>query len=949
MYSSVEKQRVKTSVWLRLRPWGVAFALTALGVGGAQAQKVSNIRATKHNLSSGSTNAVRADVNQATLGIAAGAKEICVFCHTPHGSTLQDDTNTAVAAPLWNRRVKTQAYVGYTSSTLDADITDVNYSGTPAGSSKLCLSCHDGAIAIGNVGVMGGVGVNLSGSTGSDTGIQVSFSATTPTNKMPDAKVGTVSLAAGSGFTRLLGTNLSNDHPISVSYTSNLATADGEMRATPTEGTHNTVKIAGTNLSPVGTNLYTRKVFTDAVARNNISGVKPLLPLEPTASDGAGQVQCATCHDPHLAKTGDDFNKFLRGNRQQISSPSGGTFDASKDIICLACHDKAGATWSQSAHADHAVAEETYKNETGTNTATNHNAVGVRDLPTVTKVGETACLACHDVHAVAGSRRLMREGVLGTNTFTAVTGMTDASRNGVYRYKTAAGGAIEETCFMCHRARGDVDNVLAMGSQTVPDIKTDFDLWTSRGTYTGASSMPIRSSATGSETCATTETHTIGDLGVAGQATPKAGKDFVETQANLGYKVGTLTCDNTSKRHVECTDCHNPHRVKKGNHAGTNGGTDIRGTAGGNAVSGVLSGAFGVEPIWPTDNTGAGSAFGTIPSFDSTSLRCGTGTNNYCSGGVVQYEYQICFKCHSNYAFEDVNDPIDSSNTPSQYNYAGRPEMGKGSATPTDLALFKGGNNVNVFPPGSRYTNQAMEFWGPTGHRGEQAATVTHTGVPYAEPDHRSWHPVVFPTGRTQTERGTGTNVGNFKAPFNTAIGTQTMYCTDCHGSDSTASDNLPAFYTTTGDTAIRRPWGPHGSRYPFILKGQYNVSNFDLCTKCHNGFSSGDSGFCCDGRGNLHVYHQSKMGGIRCNHCHIAVPHGWKHKALLADTRTVGNEVGFAADGVQSFTNAVGYTRGPYYMNSMLRVTTWQRSRSWTSSSCNGGVGGMKSSCQNQ
>lgn len=982
MYSSVEKQRVTNSFWVRLRPWCVAAALTVLCASGVQAQKASNIRATKHNLSSTSSNVVKADTAQANPRITSGAKEICVFCHTPHGSTLQDEANTTIAAPLWNRRVKNTTYTGYTSSTLDADIVDANYTGNPAGSSKLCLSCHDGTIAIGNVGVMGGVGFNLSGSTGVDTGVQVSVSGLT-TTKMPDAKLtSTVSLTAGSGFTRLLGTNLSNDHPISVSYTTDLATADGEMRTSTPAGT---VKIAGSNLSPAGTNLYTRKVFTDAVARNNISGVKPLLPLEPTASDGAGQVQCATCHDPHLEKSGDPYNKFLRGNRLQISSPAGGTFDASKDILCLACHNKAGTTWSGSAHADHAVADETYKNETGTTVASNHNAVGVRDLPTTTKVGETACLACHDVHAVAGSKRLMREGVLGTNTTTTVTGMADTSRNGIYRYKTAAAGAIEETCFMCHRARGDVDNVLALSTQTVPDIKSDFDLWKSRGTNTGASSMPIRSNGTaGNETCNTAETHTIGDLGIAGQATALAGKDFVETPPNLG-KLGVgvaQACDINNKRHVECTDCHNPHRVQKGNHAGTNGGTDIRGTAGGNAVSGVLTGTFGVEPTYPAE-AGAGSSFGNIPT--SFSMRCGVpgGTNNYCADGVVQYEYQICFKCHSNYAYDDVSDAVSGTGavaptgTGAQYNYAGRPEMGKGSTTPTGLTLFNGANGVNVFPSAAstRYTNQAMEFWGPTSHRGEcsndsctgtapepsHALSGKYAKGTAAQSDHRSWHPVVFSTGRTFAERGGLSGTTNFRAPFNADVGNQKMYCTDCHGSDNATSTgtnaNVPANYTSTGDGAIVRPWGPHGSNKPFILKGEYNTGSFDLCLKCHVGFdsamSSTGTGFFSssysEASGNLHVAHRNKFNGIRCNNCHVAVPHGWKHKALLADTNTVGNEVGFASDGARSFTNAQGYTKGPYYMNSMLKVTNWRRSRQWNSSDCNGGVGGMKSNCQNQ
>ena len=60
----------------------------------------TGIRNTRHNLSSGSTNAVR----------AANETELCVFCHTPHGGRTD--------APLWNRDISGQSYTPYTSPSL---------------------------------------------------------------------------------------------------------------------------------------------------------------------------------------------------------------------------------------------------------------------------------------------------------------------------------------------------------------------------------------------------------------------------------------------------------------------------------------------------------------------------------------------------------------------------------------------------------------------------------------------------------------------------------------------------------------------------------------------------------------------------------------------------------------------------------------------------------------
>jgi hypothetical protein len=381
----------------------------------------------------------------------------------------------------------------------------------------------------------------------------------------------------------------------------------------------------------------------------------------------------------------------------------------------------------------------------------------------------------------------------------------------------------------------------------------------------------------------------------------------------------------------------------------------------------VLKGTVGVEPVYPPLDT----RFGTLPI--GFNLLCGSGFGSTFADctGVVTKEYQICLKCHSNYAYEDVDDPVGDGVHAGQYNYTGRPLMGNGSSTPVGAAAFLGANGVNVFPGPAgttRYTNQAMEFRAPVEHMYEANGTggePNHglTGV-YASPNHRSWHPVVGPTGRTKAERG-GAGVDNFTDAWTTSVGSQTMYCTDCHGRDTTtattncnntatrtASTNTMPYIAndncTTG-TGPRHAAGPHGSNNAFILKGKYDTTNFDLCLKCHQGLYGSRSGFCCDKDNNLHAYHRSKMGNIRCNNCHVAVPHGWKHKALLADTRTVGNEVGLDADTNVAFTNAQGYTRGPYYMNAMLKVSNWKRSGNWTAGDCNGGVGGMKSACQNQ
>ena len=105
----------------------------------------------------------------------------CQFCHTPHISLPQ--------TPLWNHKLSTAVYSIYNSSSLDAEVDQ------PTGSSKLCLSCHDGTIAL-EANVRGGSG----------------------TTYMPPGKTN-------------ISTDLSDDHPISFVYSADLAAKDPQLRS----------------------------------------------------------------------------------------------------------------------------------------------------------------------------------------------------------------------------------------------------------------------------------------------------------------------------------------------------------------------------------------------------------------------------------------------------------------------------------------------------------------------------------------------------------------------------------------------------------------------------------------------------------------------------------------------------------------------------------------------
>jgi len=887
---------------------GVAsLVLLLLWQAPAYSGRIADIANTRHNFSASPLFPDTLPTGQQRNVQATQEIQICVFCHTPHAA----DTSVG---PLWNRALSNATYQTYVSGSLDSGRPGLNPSATPQplqqpnGVSKLCLSCHDGTMAIGAVNVLNGTFTDRNPST-----VDIPMQGTGPGGTMAPGE-GTT-----TGFTRYIGTDLTNDHPISVRFDAALAAVDGDMRYPNQEPS---IIVRGVDPYPPSGAQRTRTEYIH-------------LEPDPGTTTG-GLVQCNSCHDPHVRSTDPTENiKFLRLNRFQKVRPQEGIFNAANDIICLACHDKEG--WVGSAHANPSVANEVYTTA----------AAQVREFPLGTQVWETACLACHDTHTVQGSRRLIREGVDG--------GIMTSSSG--YTIKTGTGlPSIEDGCYACHSS--DAGTLVNQGGANyeVPDTKTDFTIMRTH--------MPIATH----DQAAPREMHDIGTLNPDVADRNGLGKDFIENPVLMG-RGGNLT-----NRHAECTDCHNPHRVIKNRQFNMDPfvpgpeGTHNHAQPHNNLASGVLKGIWGVEPVYGS------TAFMQIPvSFDVK-----RGNSTAITAPYVTREYQVCFKCHSNYGFSDANNNYGT--TPQ------RPRLGShaGSTPPGTNAL-------------DTYTNIAMEYQSPNDHTGEGTSGSPSGSAPaFAANNHRSWHPVMRPTGRTSPVRG-GANATNWRVPFQT-IGTQTMYCTDCHGSDTdTANDGvLPR--PKAGNTRENGfPWGPHGSINDFVLKGQWSgnrVTNTDgtgnlgtgdagsenhLCFKCHeynqygnaglggmggggmggggaagvqnSGFATPACGGGCMGGpiNNLHVYHTGVVSTWRCNLCHVAIPHGWKNKVFLVNLNDVGPEGGEAA-GTQLRNGAGGgggmggggaggaapaFVRGPYYNRAALKVASFATSGQWVPANC--------------
>jgi len=275
----------------------VAAALFAVALAGAWTAGSAGIANTKHNLSSTS--------DPANVRTTAGTDDICVFCHTPHAG------DNSAPVPLWNKRLPVgTGYTSYSSSTIDGTFATV-------GSVSLaCLSCHDGVQAMDNV-------INAPGSGGFDAtgggavGLPFTWSSGAIAGRVDVDGRMTNALTTLS----MVGTDLSNDHPISIQYCGggpsaigpNAACRDVDFRA-PTNATINS-NLAWWVDTSVGTP-GTREKTDMILYTRNFAGVN------------GPSVECASCHDPHVESgTGSAGATFLR-----ISNTG--------SAVCLACHVK---------------------------------------------------------------------------------------------------------------------------------------------------------------------------------------------------------------------------------------------------------------------------------------------------------------------------------------------------------------------------------------------------------------------------------------------------------------------------------------------------------------------------------------------------------------------------------------------------------------------------------
>jgi predicted CXXCH cytochrome family protein len=415
------RENAKAGIALGAILGGLLFCCPAL-----LAQTSSDIVDTRHNLAVSGPGPVR----------ALTETRICVFCHTPH--------DAAPASPLWNKELEPQTYTLYASPTLKATPLP-----QPTGPTKLCLSCHDGTIAIGAV-------LNPAG------GIGFAGSGTLPPGTLSD-----------------FGLDLSGHHPVSFSYHD--AQPNPELASTPPSELHygaadvvhcstchdphndrfGKFLVADNRASALCVKCHVMNGWSGSAHATSTASVAGILPRAPKTWPRYGQLGdwgCEACHTPHFAPTAPQLLNFTDLPPAFSCTTSG-------------CHGETpggphGMTAGAAGFGQAAIGTQLRK-------ASAHRLAPGTFGSAITRTGGSArsgiravdCADCHNPHAANGRRA---EPPFVSGALQAVPGVDR------YGAPLQAARYEYEICFKCH---ADTSGDLEMVPRVIPstNARLDFD------------------------------------------------------------------------------------------------------------------------------------------------------------------------------------------------------------------------------------------------------------------------------------------------------------------------------------------------------------------------------------------------------------------------------------------------------------------------------------------
>ncbi len=539
---------------------------------------------------------------------------------------------------------------------------------------------------------------------------------------------------------------------------------------------------------------------------NNYSGATTNNVHNPSGGVSGGGERCYGCHSAYQAFMEDGAGAIIGGSRTTVFhhvlggllgdgdiAPNAGTYPTSTvDVYCVSCH------------ADHNY----FNSNKGANLRANIASAGsvttnTDFLPGTNQFG--ICLSCHRGQIAKDTSNQKSDGTTVTLSINA-TEYAASMHN--YSVTTTFGTSpFRANCAKCHNDEQTKefqvasDNKLRFGVHwsaerriaagmglTIPasgsteeqlcfrchsSVLADNPNAGIRRDYYGVSSLTTASLDV-KTAISKTYRHDVGASGWAGRHSPS---EF--NTAPAGVTAWGWMGQYKSALHVECEDCHNPHAARQNDYffpsTHTSGSQGFRATDTAVPVSAANRGVWGVDI--------SGSASGKWTGVGTTGS---PGDPVYSKLVTATYEWQLCLKCHSRYAW-------GSSATTTPALWTGQV---KGTATPGTT------NQVGTMTDVGKDFNPQNYSYHPLFVKGRNQPS------PSIQHYNDKGQTIASPTWNTSTVRrriGAQTTGLGLTNTFVDGFAADTLVaCSDCHNNNE----------WTAGKAS-----GPHGSAQKWMLR----------------------------------------------------------------------------------------------------------------------------------